>query len=487
MPSPLARRHAPRALLVAVCLLAVTLVPAAAAPAPSPPSLGDDVGTPLLGGSRLSAAEIVGWFGSTGHTPRIGVELAELVDLFLDEGAREGVRGDVAFAQSMVETGYLTFPAGGQVRPEHNNYAGIGAFDDGRPGHGYPDARTGVRAQMQLLHGYAEVLDGEGRLLNPPAHRQGAAPTWEDMGGGNWATDPGYAGKVLAVYNAMLASAGLEPDVAPPPPSPPDPTQPAEKAIPPPPPPPPPPDEAPFGYWAADAGGQVHDRGVMRFLGSAASRALTAPVVDIEAHPNGAGYWVVAADGAVFDFGDAHHHGSLEGLTQTSPVVGLAVTASGEGYWIAQADGAVTAFGDAEGTRAASFADAATGVSDIAATTGGSFSLLRADGTVLAGDGSGWSATTPVVGRAVALEPTPDGGGAWILDESGAVHALGAAPHAGDLSGQDAVSVVDLQTTTSGTGYWIASSDGGVASFGDAGTFPQPSRAARLVGITAPR
>ncbi len=470
-----------------MCLLAVTLVPTAAAPAPPPPSSDEVVGTPLLGGSRLSSAEIVGWYGSTGHTPRIGVELAELVDLFVDEGAREGVRGDVAFAQSMVETGYLSFPAGGQVRPEHNNYSGIGAFDDGRPGHGYPDARTGVRAQMQLLHGYAEVLDGEGRLLNPPAHRKGAAPTWEEMGGGNWATDPSYAGKVLAVYNAMLASAGLEPDVPPPPPSAPDPTPAAEEAIPPPPPPPPPPDEAPFGYWVADAGGQVHDRGVTRFLGSAASRTLQAEVVDIASHPDGNGYWMVAADGSVFDFGSANHHGSLEGLTGTSPVVGMAVTASGEGYWLAQADGSVEAFGDATGDRAASFADAAIGVTDIAGTAEDSFSLLLADGTVLAGDGSGWRVGTAVVGQAVALEPTPDGRGAWILDETGAVHTLGTAPHAGDLSGQDAVSVVDLQTTTSGTGYWIASSGGGVASFGDAGTFPQPSRAARLVGITAPR
>lgn len=486
MPSPLLHRHAPRALLVACCLVVITLVPAVAAPAPDDAQKADGPSTPLLGGSRLTAPEIVGWYISTGHTPRISVDLPDLVALFLEEGALEGVRGDIAFAQSMVETGYLGFPEGGQVRPEDNNFAGIGAFDDGRRGSGYPAARIGVRAQMQLLHGYAEELDGDGRLLNPPAHRQGAAPTWEEMGGGNWATDPGYAGKVLRVYADMLESAGLEPD-APPPPVPEAPVVAATPEPAPPPPPPPPPDEAPFGYWAADAGGQVHDRGVLRFLGSAARRALAAPVVDIEAHPSGDGYWIVSADGAVFDFGAANHHGSLEGLTDTSPVVGMAVTASGEGYWLARANGAVTAFGDAEGSRAASFTDAATGISDIAASAGGSFSLLRADGTVLAGDGSGWSIPIPVVGRAVALEPTPDGVGVWILDESGAVHTLGSAPYAGDLATHDAVAVVDLQTTSSGTGYWIASADGSVASFGDAGTFPQPSRSAQLVGITAPR
>jgi len=487
VPSPLLRRHAPRALLVACCLAALSLVPAAAAPAPDGAGIADEATTPLLGGSRLTTDEIVAWYVSTGHTPRIGVDLPELVALFLEEGAVEGVRGDIAFAQSMVETGYLHFPEGGQVRPEDNNFAGIGAFDDGRRGSGYPDARTGVRAQMQLLHGYAEVLDGEGRLLNPPAHRRGAAPTWEEMGGGNWATDPGYAGKVLRVYADMLASAGLEPDAPPPPVPEVVPASETPEPEPLPPPPPPPPDEAPFGYWAADAGGQVHDRGIMRFLGSAARRGLAAPVADIEAYPAGNGYWIVTADGAVFDFGDANYHGSLEGRLDDSPVVALAVTTSGEGYWIAQANGAVAAFGDALGTRPASLSAAVTGVSDIAATAEGSFSVLLADGTVQAGDGSGWSVTTPVVGRAVALEPTPDGAGAWVLDESGGVHTLGSAVNAGDVSADDGVSVVDLQATTSGEGYWIASADGSVASFGDAGTFPQPSRAARLVGITAPR
>ena len=146
MPSPLLRRHAPRALFVACLLAALSLVPAAATPAPDDARTTDASATPLLGGSRLTTDEIVAWYVSTGHTPRISVDLRELVALFLQEGAVEGVRGDVAFAQSMVETGYLYFPEGGQVRPEDNNFAGIGAFDDGRHGGGYPDARTGVRA-----------------------------------------------------------------------------------------------------------------------------------------------------------------------------------------------------------------------------------------------------------------------------------------------------------------------------------------------------
>jgi hypothetical protein len=34
---------------------------------------------------------------------------------------------------------------------------------------------------------------------------KGWAPTWSDMGHGNWATDPNYSGKVIAIYRSMVA------------------------------------------------------------------------------------------------------------------------------------------------------------------------------------------------------------------------------------------------------------------------------------------
>ena len=40
--------------------------------------------------------------------------------MFLEEGAAEGVRGDVAWAQSLKETGFFRY--GGIVLPEQNNY-----------------------------------------------------------------------------------------------------------------------------------------------------------------------------------------------------------------------------------------------------------------------------------------------------------------------------------------------------------------------------
>ena len=36
---------------------------------------------------------------------------------------------------------------------------------------------------------------------------KGRTPTWNVMGNGNWATDPGYAQKVLTVYFQMVSFA----------------------------------------------------------------------------------------------------------------------------------------------------------------------------------------------------------------------------------------------------------------------------------------
>ena len=46
-----------------------------------------------------------------------------------------------------------------------------------------------------------------GRSIHGYLFLKGAAPLWNEMGNGNWATDPYYAGKVLSTYAKMLAFA----------------------------------------------------------------------------------------------------------------------------------------------------------------------------------------------------------------------------------------------------------------------------------------
>ncbi len=59
----------------------------------------------VMGPSTLTAAQIVAWYNAQNYSPRIETSVADLVDIFLEEAADENVRGDLAFAQTIIETG----------------------------------------------------------------------------------------------------------------------------------------------------------------------------------------------------------------------------------------------------------------------------------------------------------------------------------------------------------------------------------------------
>jgi Mannosyl-glycoprotein endo-beta-N-acetylglucosaminidase len=179
---------------------------------------------PVLGQSQLSPDQLVGWYAATGTTPRLaGTTIAELAALYIEEGQTENVRGDVAFGQAYLETGGFTH--GG----DDNNYAGLGACDTCTSQRRFPTARDGVRAQIQHLRNYADKTSRAATLHNPPSpwwygqdpavaarnydtfFAKGWAPTWQLMGHGNWATDPNYATKILAIYQRMVLYAQTHP------------------------------------------------------------------------------------------------------------------------------------------------------------------------------------------------------------------------------------------------------------------------------------
>ena len=165
--------------------------------------------TPVMGRSVVSASDLAGWFRSTGKVSRATVSIDGLARYYVEEGAAEGVTGDVAFAQSIVETGYFAFSA--RVPPELNNFSGLGAVDGGNTAEAFPDARTGVRAQIQHLRAYADPTVTEDRLAHPLVDTRfhlvkvkGKAPTWEQFGAGVWASDPDYAGKVMRIRQQIM-------------------------------------------------------------------------------------------------------------------------------------------------------------------------------------------------------------------------------------------------------------------------------------------
>src|SRR5207253_849083 len=97
----------------------------------------------LLGPTRLTAVQMAA-FVARGHEPHVTVSIDALARIYVEEGNALGVRADMAWAQSIVETGYFGF-AGSMVHPDDNNFAGLGACDSCTHGDAYASARSGVR------------------------------------------------------------------------------------------------------------------------------------------------------------------------------------------------------------------------------------------------------------------------------------------------------------------------------------------------------
>ena len=79
-----------------------------------------------------------------------------MIPLYLSEGKTEGVRGDIAFAQSCLETGNFTF-SGSAVTLEQNNFCGMGVTSNGMKGNSFDTPQFGIRAQIQHLKAYASI------------------------------------------------------------------------------------------------------------------------------------------------------------------------------------------------------------------------------------------------------------------------------------------------------------------------------------------
>jgi hypothetical protein len=159
--------------------------------------------TLILGPSVLTADQLVAFLLKHNLAPKINCSALELARLFIAEGNIEGVRGDAAFCQSIHETGYFCF--GGQVLPEQNNYAGIGAVNGSPVGKGawFPSPEIGVRAQIQHLKAYASKEPLKQTCVDPRFKlvTRGTAPAWEDLNG-RWAVPgPTYGQSILKLYD----------------------------------------------------------------------------------------------------------------------------------------------------------------------------------------------------------------------------------------------------------------------------------------------
>lgn len=182
--------------------------------------VNDTPKTEIMGEAHATAQQMALFCRSKNAEPKLTIcTLEQLAEIFLEEGKAEGVRGDVAFAQSLHETGYFKF--GGIVLPSQNNYAGIGALNGNATGQAatFPDPRTGVRAQIQHLKAYASTEPLVNTCVDPRFSlvARGSAPYVEWLGaadnpnGKGWAVPgSGYGANVVKLLGQIMAQEAPE-------------------------------------------------------------------------------------------------------------------------------------------------------------------------------------------------------------------------------------------------------------------------------------
>ena len=152
--------------------------------------------TKIIGQAKASAYQMSEYLLSKNKTPKFSRDISALdfCKIFLNECAKENIRGDIAFAQACKETGNFNY--GGDVHYTQNNFAGIGATGNKNPGNTFDTIEIGVLAQAQHLKSYATKDELNEPNVDPRRTawfmntKGGSSPDVETLGG-SWAV-PGY-------------------------------------------------------------------------------------------------------------------------------------------------------------------------------------------------------------------------------------------------------------------------------------------------------
>lgn len=144
--------------------------------------------------------------------PKVSDSVIKMIPLYISEGAIEGVRGDIAFAQSCLETGNFTF-SGSAVTLNQNNFCGMGVTRNGVKGNSFKTPQLGIRAQIQHLQAYGSIGRLKQTVVDPRYTyvTRGCAEYVEYLGiqenpkHYGWAAGKNYGSKIIAILNNILA------------------------------------------------------------------------------------------------------------------------------------------------------------------------------------------------------------------------------------------------------------------------------------------
>ena len=127
--------------------------------------------------------------------------LSRLIDTYFDEAGVEGINHDIAIAQMLYATDFL------RNRMATRNYGGLstnGLRWNGR----FDDMRTGVRAHIQHLKGYASTSRPRGQIVDPRYQilvdlgYRGRVRTFDQLCR-RWSENPAYGNSINRILNGL--------------------------------------------------------------------------------------------------------------------------------------------------------------------------------------------------------------------------------------------------------------------------------------------
>ena len=164
--------------------------------------------TKIMGNAVATVEQMTAYIKA--KNPDVAQSVIDMIPLYLSEGKAEGVSGDIAFAQSCLETGNFGF-SGSAVTLDQNNFCGMGVTKNGETGNSFSTPQLGIRAQVQHLKAYANTTKLKQDCIDPRFDlvSRGCAPYVEYLGiqenpkGKGWAAGAGYGGKILKILDAI--------------------------------------------------------------------------------------------------------------------------------------------------------------------------------------------------------------------------------------------------------------------------------------------
>ncbi|NLH45508.1 MAG: glucosaminidase domain-containing protein [Acholeplasmataceae bacterium] len=163
----------------------------------------------ITGESKVTESQAVAFLKKNNRDMKLKLSPEEIVRYYYAESTREGIRADLALCQALLETGFFKF--GGTVKPNQNNFCGLGTISKSVAGASFRTPEIGVRAHIQHLLAYSTerepktgIVDPRYDLVHKMRKTSGYLTTWHSLNG-NWAMSNEYSEKIFDLHSKMLA------------------------------------------------------------------------------------------------------------------------------------------------------------------------------------------------------------------------------------------------------------------------------------------